>query len=416
MRWPTGALGWGHVGVVSRRRGVTPRTTRAGGPLAMIGGSFVLVAMIMGVGIAIGPGRGDDGASHTRQGGAGGVAQVTPGLQYVGSVSLGDWASGMAWNGDRLFVTAGSHAAAYDPKGKTVWEVSVRGAAAPEPVAVTADVMVVQTEEGFFGLDRSTGVARWKRPIPLPGDFSKETSHPAAGAGLVVFGVGRRVTAYDANTGMQRWGVDTPRVVTAQPAIDGASNSVSVVWQSREDGRGEVLMLNAKDGSVRWRAELAHGVSAPLITDGLVIVGDGLRRYRAFDLSGGALRWEVPTKGAFEPSLLGVAAEGVIYFADRLSVVSAIETVTGRLLWQVDLNDGLIESSPTVGRRHVALTTFNGRIVALDRVTGHVASDTAPAGFPTQAAFGPDGLLRVAMRWTEPGRVDSWRVRTMPLD
>lgn len=405
---PNGTGGTGGIGgSPERRRGV----------LAIVGGSVALVAIIIGIGLAIAPERGSARADDAR-GTPPDEARVASriGAEYVGSVTLAGWASGMTWDGGELFVTAGLHAAAYDAKGKTIWEVPVPTGTQPEPVAVTAGVMVVQTVEGFFGLDRSTGATRWSRPVPQPGDLGDDAGHPAAGADLVVFGVGGRVAAYDPDTGVQRWGTDTPGTVSAQPAIDGATHSVAVVWHSYDEVGGELIMLEASDGSVRWRAELAYGVSAPLISDGLVIVGDGERRYRAFDIADGTPRWEVPTKGAFEPSMLGTARDGVTYFADRLSVMSAIETSSGRLLWQVDLNDGLVDSNPSVGRRHVAVTTFNGRIVALDRSTGRVVTDIAPTGFPTQASFGPDGLLHVAMRWTEPGRVDSWRLGTMPLD
>lgn len=126
--------------------------------------------------------------------------------------------------------------------------------------------------------------------------------------------------------------------------------------------KGDVTVLNAADGSVKWRKDLPAGiVSSVAVADGLVVACGTDGRIRGFDLSTGEERWSHAAGAAFfaGPAVAG----GLVYAADLKGTVHAVDLAKGTPKWTLSLatdpavgGGGPVYGSPVVhgGRLYVA--------------------------------------------------------------
>ncbi|MDZ7751235.1 MAG: outer membrane protein assembly factor BamB [Gammaproteobacteria bacterium] len=238
---------------------------------------------------------------------------------------------------------------------------------------------------------------RWSRDV---GDGVGElhSGLQAAVAGDRVYGAGAdgRVGAYDAATGESVWRVELERPVSGGPAV---GDGLVVVGTNK----GEVFALDVATGEQRWQAGVSSEVLAPpAIGAGVVAVRtlDG----RLFGLDGrtGKRRWiydsPVPVlslRGTGEPVIAG---ELVLNGFDGGRLV-ALLAGDGRVEWeqQVAIPRGRSElermvdmdSRPVVVDDAVYVTAFQGRVAALDLLSGSVLWDrdlSSHAGVAVDAA------------------------------
>jgi outer membrane protein assembly factor BamB len=228
------------------------------------------------------------------------------------------------------------------------------------------------------------------------------------------------VVALDADSGKVLWRHVSGRCAWASPAV--ANGLVYQTFLLRpptcDPGRGRAGMLVALDaasGRVRWRVALAPTESSPLVSNGLVYVGDWSGRVTAFDARTGARRWSVATGGAVKgsvalagrrayvgaydgrlygldartgrvlwhtssPSRLGrrgafystpAIAYGRIYLGSTDGSVYSFGAVSGKLRWS-HRTGGYVYGSPAVWRGRILVGSYDGRFNALDAATGRV--------------------------------------------
>ncbi|HET7490230.1 MAG TPA: PQQ-binding-like beta-propeller repeat protein [Acidimicrobiales bacterium] len=175
---------------------------------------------------------------------------------------------------------------AFDRTGRTVTDAKV-DIAVPRPVAVTAEVIVVQSDRGasgagppaaasepvrLAGIARTTGAVLWTRPLPdLP------ATAVAAGDVLVV-AVGGVPTGIEAASGRTLWEQPNARDIVAV-----GDRTVAVATNG-----GAVQALDARTGVVRWTTPPIPGRLVRLVAtgEGAVLVAtsdDWLRLLRAAD-------------------------------------------------------------------------------------------------------------------------------------
>jgi outer membrane protein assembly factor BamB len=130
-----------------------------------------------------------------------------------------------------------------------------------------------------------------------------------------------------------------------------------------------VLALDPIAGSERWRAQLQTGCSAaPSAGHGLVFQpirgGVGV----ALSVSSGE---EVFRVNDLYPVTASVAVSDLAYIADIGGTVTAVQPVSGEIVWQADAG-GPLWSSPAVREGMLFVGHSGGEIVALDARTGTV--------------------------------------------
>ncbi len=265
---------------------------------------------------------------------------------------------------------------------------------------LAGDLLLTNDSESVCAFDRFTLTRLWKTSIVGP---PSSTPHAARQTGL-----------------------EDPSAVAVSPPYAVALMGLSL--QGRSTQERTLAAMDLGSGEIRWTVRLSEAEDPRLeggllrgpavIDEGLVLVSvvRSVSRHRllsvsiaAFDLRSGSMEWLRPVcsighvNWAMSPESTDpmVVDDGVVYRADRLGTIAAIESATGRPVWirraprSLDQRGRLTE--PWEGNRPllvdgkvVALTPDRDQILALDAETGEQI-DSFPA-----ARFGePNYLLEM---------------------
>jgi outer membrane protein assembly factor BamB len=199
-------------------------------------------------------------------------------------------------------------------------------------------------EAMFRGGPNRTGVVLGPGPVGQPTIVWERSvggaitaNMPAVVAGvLYVADAGGGVTAFDAATGNQRWGISLGSAANTSPAV---GDGLVVVG----DAAGDIVALDIRDGTRRWAFPTGGEVrSSPGIVDGIVYDGSADGNLYALDLATGAKRWAFPTGGAISRT---AAIDGaVVYVGSDGGIVNAVDAASGIGRWQRVLGPGQVSS------------------------------------------------------------------------
>ena len=154
------------------------------------------------------------------------------------------------------------------------------------------------------------------------------------------------------------WGGPT---VVGETVLLGGSN-IRLEPNDVPRGKGEVVAMSLKDGTVLWRRDVAGGVvSSIAVREGVAVFTATDGNVRGWEVGSGKERWSFAAKAPFfaGPAL----AANVAYVGDLRGVVHAIGIADGKKIWSLDLaadpkiaGSGMIYGSPVVegGRLYVA--------------------------------------------------------------
>ncbi|HEX9312429.1 MAG TPA: PQQ-binding-like beta-propeller repeat protein [Actinomycetota bacterium] len=150
-----------------------------------------------------------------------------------------------------------------------------------------------------------------------------------------------------------------------------------VVYVGTGDNRERAY--RASDGTILWNANVGGGeVSTAAVSHGVVFVGSGDWNVYAFSAQTGIQQWAYKTGG---PVVGGPTVVGrVVYVGSDDGKVYALNATNGALLWTTSIG-GEINHSPTVAHRVLYVGNFTGSfdLYALDVATGTIKW-TAPTG------------------------------------
>jgi outer membrane protein assembly factor BamB len=208
-----------------------------------------------------------------------------------------------------------------------------------------------------------------------------------------------------------------PGAVRSPPAVDRRAGAVVVAWQGASP---IVRVLDLETGRERWAAPVAPVAAAPLVHAGRVVVadGDGERRAQvvARDLRTGEVVWGTSVPASFESGIEPGAEGDDVVVVDHFGTVTALDATDGRLRWQRPLDEPVLRTRLLLTAEVVALTTYAGELVVLNRETGRVRDRWWLEGFPVSVVVGGHAPgeeaadVLVALRLADPGRVESVRL------
>jgi outer membrane protein assembly factor BamB len=206
----------------------------------------------------------------------------------VGGVAL-DQASGL------LFVTSG--AKLYKLQSSQLKErinnkdapidlsllVETQGDIWSAPLLANGKAYVSSQDGKLYAVDQQTGRLDWT----FDGQRALASTPVLSGDKLLVGGFNRRLYAVNASSGSQAWEFQAPNWVWSRPLVD--SNRVYF-----GDFDGNLFALNLSDGSQIWRLDLKRGTirSAPVLTNGVLIVGTEDGWLIGVDPSNQSIRWQ----------------------------------------------------------------------------------------------------------------------------
>lgn len=138
------------------------------------------------------------------------------------------------------------------------------------------------------------------------------------------------VAALSLGNGATRWQVSTDKL---SAGIGSDGHTAAVVSQS-----GEVIALDAAQGTERWRTQATSAVNIPPVVGGdVVVVRSTDYRIQAFDAQTGKLRWELQRPGpalALRTSMRMLIVQGVLITGMPSGRMMVIDLNTGAVRWE----------------------------------------------------------------------------------
>ncbi|VFP86667.1 Outer membrane protein assembly factor BamB [Candidatus Erwinia haradaeae] len=198
------------------------------------------------------------------------------------------------------------------------------------------------------------------------------------------------VKALNAVNGKEKWKVNlsdhTSFFSANRPALlaGGVTLNSNYIYIGTE--RATVFALNRDDGSIAWKTNVMGEVlSAPVVSDNLVLVHTSNGLLQALDQFNGVVKWsvhlEVPKFSLRGQSSPATTCGTAIVGGDNGSV-SAILINQGQIIWQQriayhrsitgaqQLSD--VDTTPLIINGVVYALAYNGDLAALDIQSGHV--------------------------------------------
>jgi outer membrane protein assembly factor BamB len=177
-----------------------------------------------------------------------------------------------------------------------------------------------------------------------------------------------RLTGLDVNSGSVKWQRSIPgRGLLGTPQ---ATNDGGLAWL-RADGHIQVVDLGT--GRVRWTlSENPQDQPVPTAVDGLILIGwNG--NLHAFADQTGQRRWTIPGAAVgvadqLEASMVIDSNPGV--GQDYPTAITAVDPMTGKLIWSADVGTDVTVLSPGPAGVAVAAYVPNRRLYLLNSQTG----------------------------------------------
>ena len=291
-----------------------------------------------------------------------------------------------------------SHVVLVDAAGRPLWTTDRTRLRDVAP-RLTADAVLVPTEEGLVAFERTTGALRWEAALG-----ERANTPVLAGALAVVSTWDGSLIALDLARGTETWRLPLPGGALGPAAGD--AHLVVTTWSAVDGSGAGMVAVDPATGRQRWAADLPPGgVSGP----GLVVPAGGgapLAVAVAGDLAAhalatdtGAERWRAGLEGAGSPEVRPLdAGGGAVLVAHRLGGMSLLDAADGRRRWEASSDGAAVRGGPAgpgpAGR--FALPLHDGRLLLAG--PGRPPQVLDPPGRVSGVAAGPGGALLVGLR------------------
>jgi outer membrane protein assembly factor BamB len=349
-----------------------------------------------------------------------GCAQAGSGNGSAGGSRRGRaWSTEVGWpfslavrGRDAVVTVSGNRVVALDgATGRERWGTDVTRVTHYEP-ALDGQTVLVSADDRFIALTRASGARRWEAPVGEHAGGAVLTRVGSEPIALVTTERGL-VAALDGRTGQVRWSVQLPGDIWAAPAAGAVEADAvgAVLWAGAAgEAVNRLRVFDLATGAVRWESGVEVGATAPVIHDGLVVLGEGngnfAARVVARDLASGAERWSVPAPASFESGVTPGGAGGDVVVSDHFGTVTLVDVHAGTTRWQTAIREPVLDTRVVLGARTVVIRTYGGKVVVVDRDSGRVVRRVDPGGFPVGVGTSA-GRLIFAVRLARPDRVEA---------
>jgi outer membrane protein assembly factor BamB len=307
----------------------------------------------------------------------------TPASTISSESGLGEWAMiNRNFAGPGLVPGEGS---AFS--GQVKWTFETSEPLTSTPAVKDGKVYLTTLDKRIVALDEATGSLVWEYASVAPIDSS-----PAVAGNLVIYGArDRRVMALDADTGEKRWEF----VTETNPTLGSPIVKDGVVYIG--SGDGNIYALDALTGKKRWDFGTEDWITnTPTLSGDLLTVASLDGKVTIYDTDTGKRRFSfrgISRSVVGSPIIVG----DLIYVPYRNGLVYAINLKEKEVLfasrlyrariqlfvWDMMGSPGLpkgvnwvsflrgtLLTTPTADEDNIYLSTQEGRVFAVDRLTG----------------------------------------------
>ena len=266
-----------------------------------------------------------------------------------------------------------------------VWTAQIAGDGnarrlAAAPVIGNGTLFVVDTQGAVQAFDAATGARRWSHPLEVSRDL-----RPSNFGGGVTFADGKvyatsgagDVVALNAADGSEVWRAHPSGPLRGSPTV--AFNSLYVMSQDNQ-----IFALSLADGKSIWQdaasggTQGVFGVASPAAGQGTVIAGYSSGELVAYRYENGRNLWSDALARTSISTTVGTLTDvdadpiidsGRVYALGQGGRMAAYELVTGQRLWELSLA-GI--STPAIAGEWIFTLTDDARLLAIARATGRV--------------------------------------------
>jgi len=147
---------------------------------------------------------------------------------------------------------------------------------------------------------------------------------------------------------------------------------------------GKTICVDAETGSVLWKMDIGDRWGSMKIFNGIVLTtiykGDkynGTDYYSAYNLSNGALIWEIPIPITFDLSMPEIIGNRLYFTASILTDgyhanVYCLEITTGKIIWHSEFSNTRITSKPMIKDGKIIVVDYHGKVFCLSLADGNV--------------------------------------------
>jgi outer membrane protein assembly factor BamB len=248
--------------------------------------------------------------------------------------------------------------------GRTLWKTRLPARLTSAPVVNGQQVLAGDIKGTLHALSIIDGSPTWTFDTGGP----IYAAPLAAGVTVYCPSSSGKMYALQASDGKQRWEYSTSSPLNGTPALDGSRLYFG-------SSSGKLYALDAATGTAIWPDGIqTDGAveSQPVIDQNRVVFGSGDGRVYALAADSGGQYWRYPTlDGVFAQPVI---MDGVVYIASSSGTFSALDFVSGKRIWQVDLSARL-RNTPAIDASHIYQTgEASDRLYILDRQNGTLLS------------------------------------------
>lgn len=266
--------------------------------------------------------------------------------------------------------------------GETKWKLK-REKGLFSPPLVVGDTLYFGTHDGlFFAVDLKTRREKWRH---ARGDQSAVRLSAAVAEGVLYYGANNgQLYALEAETGKVQWTVPSQGNGWSAPVVVDASVYVT--------DQAYLYRFDSRTGTERWKLPLPYGARAPLVANGLVYFRDFRGYIRTVDAESGHLQSDNRKEHqSRDPIAIGGST---IYFTGWDSgTIFAADAASRKIKWKFTLTYNLNCSGPVAHGDDLFFTCSDGRLYALDAITGKRRWRTDGRKVPLSAPTVAGGMI-----------------------
>lgn len=262
-----------------------------------------------------------------------------------------------------------------------------QGWAAP---AVREETVITSHNAGKLGAYRLSGQGRiWEFPgNGVEIDLSGIYGNPVVQEDTVYFGgYGGNVVALNAGDGSERW-----RHKAGSRVIGGVLVTADTVYAGTD--AGDLVALDRANGNERWRQRAGREIWSAPVTDGSTIFIASMDGRITAYAPDGTRRWQAKVANA---AIAGTPAlrDGVLYVGAYDRRLYAVDAQSGETRWRSAAADNWFWTEPLIDGDTVFAGNMDGRVYAVDRQSGEQRWQKQ-IGSPVRARLAvQDGVLLV---------------------